>query len=382
MGSQQLMLQTRPSIMHVIDSLAVGGAERMLVDIVNSLDPGKYAASVCVSRSLGSTSRDLHEDIPITNLERTWSYDLLGFTRLADFSARQQVDIFHAHGRSTFSLLAAARHLGFIHQPIILHDHFGSIDVDDRVPLRLRLLGISRVSQYIGVCEKLGDWACKAGIPSGRVTVIENALDFSRLDRAAPLDLHALFNIPQDKKIGILVGNLRSEKGLDLLLDACQHLPASLLPVFLVVGREADPAYVAGCRKRISSLGLDHSFYFTGPQESSLPFIKGADFGILPSRSESGPLVLIEYMACRLPFVAFEVGGIGREVNRVLPQWFAPPTNSALLATRIRELLGSSPSERQGRVNFAWDFAQKQYDIATRIHEFTSVYDRVLAGLP
>jgi len=375
------MLRNKPSIMHVIDSLAVGGAERMLVDIVNSLDPGKYAPSVCLTRSPGPTASELHGGIPITCLERRWSCDIRGFTRLVEFSARQHVVLYHAHGRSTFSFLAAARLLGYIHAPIILHDHFGSIDVDERIPLRLRCLGISRVSQYIGVCEKLGDWARKAGIPSGRVTVIENALAFSRMEQAAPSDLHAQFNIPQNRKIGILVGNLRPEKGLDLLLETCRHLPPALLPAFVVVGQEADSGYIANCRKRISSLGLDQSFFFAGPQASSLPLIKGADFGIIPSRSESGPLVLIEFMACRLPFVAFEVGGISRQVSRVLPQCFAPPGDSSALAARIIEFLDCSPSEMQSSVNLARDFAQQHYDMQNRIHEFTGVYDRLMAGL-
>lgn len=283
------MPPNKPSIMHVIDSLAVGGAERMLVDIVNSLDPGKYAPSVCLTRSIGATASELHKEIPITCLERRWSCDIRGFTRLAEFSARQQVDLYHAHGRSSFSFLAAARFLGYIHAPVILHDHFGSIETDDRIPLRLICLGISRVSQFIGVCEKLADWAHKAGIPSEKVTVIENALAFSRMEQAATIDLHSHFNIPQNRKIGILVGNLRPEKGLDLLLDACQQLPPALLPVFLLVGQESDFVYIANCRKRISSLALEKSFIFAGPQASSLPFIKGADFAIIPSRSESGP---------------------------------------------------------------------------------------------
>jgi len=78
------------SVMHVIDSLAPGGAERMLLDIVNNLDNEEYRISVCVTRSNQSLSRELHPDIPFMTLGRKWRFDPKGFIGFKQFSNQQK----------------------------------------------------------------------------------------------------------------------------------------------------------------------------------------------------------------------------------------------------------------------------------------------------
>ena len=66
-----------PHIMHIIDSLAIGGAERMLVDIANSTDKSKFSVSVCVTRSDITLAKNLLPDIPLRILNRQFRLDPL-----------------------------------------------------------------------------------------------------------------------------------------------------------------------------------------------------------------------------------------------------------------------------------------------------------------
>ena len=65
------------------------------------------------------------------------------------------------------------------------------------------------------------------------------------------------------------------------------------------------PAYAAALPRpmQLARAGRRQCF-LRGSAPTRLHLRPDADFAVLPSRSESGPLVLIEYMALGLPFVA------------------------------------------------------------------------------
>lgn len=364
--------------MHVIDSLAVGGAERMLVDIVNTLDSLRFAASVCITRNTTSLVTQLKPAIPFTVLERKHIIDINGFIKLKNFSQTQRTDLFHAHGRSTFSFLCVARMLGFISGPIILHDHFGEIETNKRVPAWFPLLASRYLAHYIGVCNILGEWAICAGVDNENITVIENAIDLSRLKGIQRLDIRSRLGIPEDQKICLMVGNLRPAKGLDLLIEACTHIPRDQLPIFVVVGKEADFPYTQICREKIRANGLDKHFYFAGQQNDSIAWMKGSDLAVMPSRTESGPLVLIEYLASSLPFVAFNVGGISRQISQVFPDQFSDPENVEMFALALRNLLKTDTDELNIQARRYKALAWNMFDIQSRMPVLESIYTKVL----
>jgi glycosyltransferase involved in cell wall biosynthesis len=374
---RKTMIKKLPHIMHVIDTLSVGGAERMLVDIANATDKNKFSVSVCVTRSDHVLAQELHNYIPLRILDRKSRFDFNGFNGIRQFSQEQNVDLYHAHSRSTYSFLLAAQTLGFIEKPIILHDHFGKI-IDDHVPAWFKYIGANKLTYYIGVCDELAEWGIKAGVNQDKVSVVENALDLRRFIDNPSLDLHSLLNIPINQKICIMVGNIRSEKGLDILVDAIEQIPFSQLPVFVIVGKEADITYSTLCRNKIHDVGLESNFRFIGPKESSISWIKGADLGIIPSRSESGPLVLIEYMACGLPYICSNVGGISNRVYQYLPTQFYDPNNAKQLSDKMIELLKKSKDEFIESTEMNKELANRLFDINNRIPVISNIYQTVL----
>lgn len=70
-------------ILHVIDSLELGGAERMLVEIANSATADGHEVSACVTRSATTLASDLHPKIKLTTLNRSRQIDLHAMRRLA-----------------------------------------------------------------------------------------------------------------------------------------------------------------------------------------------------------------------------------------------------------------------------------------------------------
>jgi len=364
--------------MHVIDSLAPGGAERMLLDIVNNLDYEKYRVSVCVTRTNQTLSNELHANIEFKTLGRKWRFDPQGFTEFKQFSDQQDVDVYHVHGRSSYSFVLLAQFLGFCNAPIVFHDHYGSLHIDNSVPLWFKYFGAKALSHYIGVCDGLSSWAASAGVPGGKISVVGNGLDLSRFDKIEALNLHNLLAIPRDKPIGIVVGTIREDKGLDLLIDACTHFNLEDMPYFVIVGTEFDDDFNRNCKNRIKELGLHEHFKFAGIQENALAWIKGADFAVMPARSESGPLVLIEYMMCGVPFAAFNVGWVSNLISQRLPDYFAKPGSIVQLYHRMIEILESAPDELIERIQKSKKLAKDLFDIKTRVPLLMDVYDSII----
>jgi len=369
-------------ILHVIDSLELGGAERMLVEIANSATADGHEVSACVTRSATTLASDLHPKIKLTTLNRSRQIGLHAMRRLADEGRRQRIDVLHAHGRSTLSFLAAMRTLRMTSIPIVFHDH-ASIETDQSVPRWLRLWGRHHIEQYVGVYAKLGDWAAHSGIASERINIIENALDFRRFDgEPSPRDfgLRKQFAIPDELPLGVVVGNIRPEKGVDVLLNALAHSQQRGTYKIVLIGGERDTDYVAACRSQCSALGLDDTVFFAGQRVDATALLTDADFAVLPSRSESGALTLIEYMVMGLPFVATPVGAVGSRVSALgLPE-FIPAEDAEDLATAIGNLLQLTPQQRRERGEIGRQAARRYFDIRKAMPQWYAVYNAAIAG--
>jgi glycosyltransferase involved in cell wall biosynthesis len=367
------------NIMHVIDSLTVGGAERMLVDIANSTSTEGHQVSVCATRHRGDLAAGLQPEIKFWELKRKRRFDWRALRLFAALAHDSETDVFHAHGRSTFAFLAFSKALGLIDCPIVVHDH-EYVDSDSTVPYWFRWASARWASHYVGVYSKLESWANDAGIPRDKVTIIQNALDLDRIRAAAVGGIREEFDIPDDIAIGIVVGGQLYVKGTDLLINAFAQSSHRDRARLFIVGDTNDSAYLRDCCALRDSLGLTESITFLGKRLDVASLLKSVDFAVLSSRSESGPLVLIEYMACGLPFVSTNVGGVANLVADLGVPGFVPPNDSLALASALDELLELSPLERSQRGKIGEDIAEQYFNICGRLPEWFRVYASAMGG--
>ena len=79
---------------------------------------------------------------------------------------------------------------------------------------------------------------------------------------------------------------------------------------FLTAGkaRRASREYLRAIRARCEELGLGRNVTFLGSRADIPEILRAADIGLLPSRSEGGPIAILEYMAAGLPFISTRTG--------------------------------------------------------------------------
>lgn len=362
-------------ILHVIDSLAVGGAERMLVEIGNATVQDGHQVTACITRTNADLAFELDPRISLIRLNRTSRFDIHALRSFGKIISKRDIDIIHVHGRSSLSFVIASKLMWSHSIPIILHDH-RSIGLDRNVPIWFSICASKMLGAYIGVYEELRYWAISAGIPESKIFVIGNGINMKRFQEIESANLPEELGLKTTTLVGIVVGGLRKEKGIDLLIESLTRCDESDFKI-VIVGGERDSSYVQECKKIAEQKGLARHLIFTGERPDVLRLLMSVDFALIPSRSESGPIVLLEYMAMGIPFVAFRVGEIGERSAQSGIEGFVNVGDTHAFAASITKLVRLSPKERIERGLTGRNFVYNNFSIESKMPLFFEVYDKV-----
>ncbi|MBS1838361.1 MAG: glycosyltransferase, partial [Actinobacteria bacterium] len=101
-------------VLIVTDSLQLGGAEQVAVDVANSLDRDVHEVFFCATREDGLLRAGLSDDVEVMILGRRATWDLPKLYDFGRYTRQHQIDIIHSHGRGTMRFIALARMLGLV----------------------------------------------------------------------------------------------------------------------------------------------------------------------------------------------------------------------------------------------------------------------------
>lgn len=106
----------------------------------------------------------------------------------------------------------------------------------------------------------------------------------------------------------IAVGRLHTRKGYHKLMEAhSKLLKEGFLHQIVILG---DGEELPNLLHQQKQLGVENSFLFLGNKMNPYPYIKKADFFIMPSESEAWPLVLAEALILQKPSIATNTGDV------------------------------------------------------------------------
>jgi glycosyltransferase involved in cell wall biosynthesis len=364
-------------ILHVIDSLSPGGSEKMAIEIANATDPHRYRVSICVTRNDLALKDNLQRHVGLLHLNRQRTLDWVKFNQFSNYCEQEHVDLLHIHGRYSFLLVTF---LSILYPQIrriqvVLHDHYGDVEIDPHIPLSVRIALLMRKPYYVGVHEKLTEIATQMGIAPKYARTIRNAIDFRACQAIEPVTpvWHNNYTGP----FGVIVANIRASKDILFLLQGLAKI-TSLHWTVAIVGDLVDVPYVHVCQTLHRELGLEKRVLFLGKRLDVFNLLLQADFALLTSRTESGPLALIEYTAAGLPFVSTRVGSIGHLLALEGVPGFVEPGDISGLARAIRDLLELSQPQRCARGLYGQKIAARFFDIREVMTDWYQVYETTL----
>jgi glycosyltransferase involved in cell wall biosynthesis len=167
---------------------------------------------------------------------------------------------------------------------------------------------------------------------------------------------------------------LRPGKGVETFLAAAPHVLEQLPSARLAVIGNGSLDNVL--RRKAGALGLDTRLRFFSYTPPSARQLQALDAFVLPSPWEAFPIASLEAMACGVPQVATNVGGIPEAVCDGQTGVLCPPNDPHRLAQGIVRLL-SDPELRARMSRASRDRHRRLFTIERMLDETAAVYERV-----
>jgi len=325
-------------VMFVITSMPVGGAETLLVNLLERLDPERIVGEVICLKQAGPLGEQVSARFPVHAdlLKGKWDFAVLPRLGRLLRSRRADAVITVGAGDKMFWGRLAAWLAGV---PVIgsaLH----STGWPDGVG-RLNRMLTPITDAFIGVADSHGEFMrMRERFPAERVHVIRNGVDTDRFrpadDESAPCVREEL-GLPADTPLVGIVAALRSEKNHTMFVDVAAAVLAKEPDAhFLIIGDGPERDRIEDrCKQR----GVTDRVHLLGTRHDTPRLVAALDVFLLTSHNEASPVSILEALAAKVPVVSTQVGSISESVLQGQTGYLVEKGDVAAAAFHVADLL-------------------------------------------
>jgi N-acetyl-alpha-D-glucosaminyl L-malate synthase BshA len=296
-------------------------------------------------------------DVPPYPLFREPQYLLALTTTIARVAEAHKLDIVHAHYAVPHAtaayladqILASSNTITPPRTVTTLHGTDITLVGSDPSYARVVAFSIEHSDGVTAVSSSLKASTVKSLGVTHEITVIPNFLDCAEYRRRPDPDLRARLCPPdQCDAIVMHVSNFRPVKRVDVALEIFRLIRREIRARFILVG---DGPVRPDIERRVIESNMTGEVTLVGEQHDLVPWLSTADLFLLPSAEESFGLAALEAMACEVPVVASNVGGLPEIIDDGVTGFVRPPEDISGMAERGLALL--TDSALRGRVTEA-----------------------------
>ena len=234
---------------------------------------------------------------------------------------------------------------------------------------------VAQQLQLVTPSRWLAEEAKKSALFSKRVvSVIPNGINienFQPRDRRLAREMHG---IPSKAKTILFVADSAGEKrkGLKILVEALKELENPEQYFFAIIGGGLSGQEFGG---RFKALGFFED-------EAALSFVySAADVFVIPSLQDNLPNTAVEALACGLPTIGSNVGGIPEVVRNGETGLVFPPGDSRSLREGMAALL-AEPERRESMAKVSRRIALEEYSLQLQAQRYEALYQKLLDVAP
>ncbi len=369
---------TRPrrrKVLFVVHGLDGGGAERVVVRLLCSLDRARFQPVLLLFRRAGVYLPQVPPDVPVVDCGRyasggRWRW----LARFVGILRAERADVIVSFLWFANALTVVARAVSGVS---------GRLVVSERVTLtgareglfteafrRLVLATLYRFADRVvpNSQEMARQLVGALRLPAARVVPLPNPLDVEAiLARARGPGPRGPEGLPRV----VAMGRMTPQKGFDLLLRAVARLETPCRVAVLGEG-----SGLGGLAALAAELGLTDRVEFPGFLENPYPVLAAAAVFALPSRYEGFPNALVEAMALGLPCVAARCPtGPEEIITDGVDGLLVPMEDPDALAAAIGRLLADPAL--QARLGEAAARRARDFDLPVVVQRFEALFEEV-----
>jgi L-malate glycosyltransferase len=310
-------------------------------------------------------------------------YELVLTSKLVDVAKYEGLDLLHVHYAIPHASAAwmAQRILAAegIRLPFITTLHGTDITLVGRDPSFEPVItfSIERSDAVTAVSDSLRSDTYRHFALKREVQVIPNFVCMRQYEREPDPKLRAHY-APNGEKLLVHVSNFRAVKRVDDVIRVFQHLRERLPVRLLMIGDGPERQRLeTHCRSSAQCSG--GGIQFLGKMVDPERVVSSCDLFVLPSESESFGLAALEAMACGVPVVSSDTGGLPEVNIHGLSGLLSPVGDTAAMAENAFTILKDEASQarfREGAIEQA-----SRFDLGVVLPRYEELYEQVVSSV-
>ena len=239
-------------------------------------------------------------------------YELALASKLVDVVRFEKLDLLHVHyaiPHASAAYMAKQILATFgIHIPVVTTLHGTDITLVGKDPTYKPVVtfSINQSDGVTAVSQNLKDETYKHFDILNEIRVIPNFIDLKRFSLKAK-DHFKKAIAPNDERIIIHTSNFRKVKRTQDVLRIFEKILKEVPSKLLMVGDGPDRVY---CEQLCRELNINENVRFLGKQDAVEEILSVSDLFVMPSEYESFGLAALEAMACKVPIITSNTGGL------------------------------------------------------------------------
>lgn len=325
--------------------------------------------------------KDVVKDIYVVNMIREikLKQDIKSTLEIRKLLKKIKPDILYLHSSKAGAYGRIA--LFFNHKVKVLYNAHGwyfnakmSQKKKKKIILIEKILAL-RANKIINISKSEYDSALKYKIaPERKMCVIENGIDFTKFEGCDKYreETRKRYNIRDDEIVIGVVGRLSEQKDPITTIKAFNEVYKENKNVRLMyVGSGELENEVMEYAKENN---LQHLVTITGWVDNTERYIPAFDIAILPSKWEGFGLAIIEYMACKKPIVASNVGGMLDIIKTEKNGFLAEVGDVSKFAEYIMKYINDKDLCNRV-VNYNYEYSIKKFNISELVKEHKKLFE-------
>ncbi|MDQ0205946.1 N-acetyl-alpha-D-glucosaminyl L-malate synthase BshA [Alkalicoccobacillus murimartini] len=304
-------------------------------------------------------------------------YDLTLASKMAEVIDREKLDILHVHYAVPHAICAIlAKQMATHPVKIVTTLHGTDITIlgVDRSLKSLIKYGIEASDAVTAVSNDLIRQTEELVQTSKEIHTVYNFIDERYYRPVETGDLKNRYGINEDEAVFIHISNFRPVKRIQDVIKSFALIKQSLRAKLLLIGDGQD---LPAARELIRKLELEEEVLVLGSQKHLTELLSISDIMLLLSEKESFGLVALEAMACGVPVIGTNIGGIPEVIIDGVSGYLCEVGDTEAVAKKAVELIEDRETHEQFK-EAARAHVIKRFNADKIVSEYEDVYRQVL----